>query len=67
MTITRALLILLLSCSSIALASQASNSSNEVSPVEMSETVGAERCSLTLRGQVKDPVGCTLHLAERRR
>ena len=67
MTITRALLIFLLSCSSIALASQASNDSTDVSNVAVSNPVGAEPCALTLRGQVKDPVGCTLYFAERQR
>ena len=63
MTITRLLLLLVLFFSSIAVASQGATTAPEIALTKPSSSVGAEPCAVTLRGQVKDPVGCTLHLA----
>ena len=67
MTINRALLLLLLSCSSIAWASQGQSSMSEPATIEAGHNKQRGPCAVTLRGQVKDPISCTLSLAAQRR
>ena len=67
MTINRVLLFFLLTCSSIALASQGQSSVSKPTAAEVSQRDRLGPCAMTLRGQVKDPIGCTLSLTGQHR